>query len=389
MLIYEHFQGDDSYWKPYLDVLPGDDDFDTLMYWTEPELAELQASAITDKIGRIEAEEAFIRDVFPVIEENVDTFYPPQIPLSERLNKKQLMRLAHRMASTIMAYAFDLDDDQNLNTSHEDGYVTDEEQINLPKFMVPMADMLNADVDFNAHVFNEENSLVMRSTRPIVKGEEILNDYGPLPRAELLRRYGYITEKYEKYDVVEVPLDLVVSAITGFLEMPQEDVDKRIEALFEDDIAQDGFIIERMEETPETSQAHSYSHDTYPLLVRIPDELFEVLQTLLADTSIWRKWRKKADAQKQLELRTRADQLLVDVLARRLKQYKTISIEDDQILKSDLLSKRQRYAVEIRLAEKHLLQEAKRTAQTSMISSAEDAHKDVEGQPAEKRRKLD
>ena len=50
----------------------------------------------------------------------------------------------------------------------------------------------------------------MRAIKPIKAGEEIFNDYGPLPRSELLRRYGYITPRYEKYDVAELPLDLIV-----------------------------------------------------------------------------------------------------------------------------------------------------------------------------------
>ena len=46
----------------------------------------------------------------------------------------------------------------------------------------------------------------MKSTKPIAAGEEIFNDYGELPRGDLLRRYGYVTDNYAKYDVVEIPL---------------------------------------------------------------------------------------------------------------------------------------------------------------------------------------
>jgi SET domain-containing protein 6 len=53
----------------------------------------------------------------------------------------------------------------------------------------------------------------MKALKPIKAGEEILNDYGPLPRSDLLRRYGYITDNYEKYDVVEVAIDLVCDII--------------------------------------------------------------------------------------------------------------------------------------------------------------------------------
>jgi N-lysine methyltransferase SETD6 len=53
----------------------------------------------------------------------------------------------------------------------------------------------------------------MKALKPIVAGEEIFNDYGPLPRSDLLRRYGYITTNYAQYDVVEVPFEIVCEVI--------------------------------------------------------------------------------------------------------------------------------------------------------------------------------
>lgn len=35
---------------------------------------------------------------------------------------------------------------------------------------------------------------------------KIYNDYGPLPRSDLLRRYGYVSERYSQFDVVEFSL---------------------------------------------------------------------------------------------------------------------------------------------------------------------------------------
>lgn len=52
----------------------------------------------------------------------------------------------------------------------------------------------------------------MRSINDIKAGEELLNDYGQIPRADLLRRYGYITANYAKYDVVELPLGIICEA---------------------------------------------------------------------------------------------------------------------------------------------------------------------------------
>ena len=51
----------------------------------------------------------------------------------------------------------------------------------------------------------------MKATKPIQAGAEIFNDYGPLPRSDLLRMYGYITKDYDRYDVVEVTFNLIES----------------------------------------------------------------------------------------------------------------------------------------------------------------------------------
>lgn len=74
--------------------------------------------------------------------------------------------------------------------------------------------MYKANV-LQAHVNHEEDSLTVTSLRPIKAGEEILNYYGPHPNSELLRRYGYVTEKHSRYDVVEIPWDVVESAMTS------------------------------------------------------------------------------------------------------------------------------------------------------------------------------
>lgn len=143
VLIYEHLQGASSTWKPYLDILPKS--FDTLMYWSEDELDELQGSAVRWKVGKLAADTMIRDQILPCIEEHQDVFYPPD---TLKLTPLELGDLAHRMASIIMAYAFDLEPDSTEGVD-EDGYATEDEDAILPKGMIPMADMLNADADHN------------------------------------------------------------------------------------------------------------------------------------------------------------------------------------------------------------------------------------------------
>ena len=145
VMIYEHLQGDKSPWKPYLDTLPKE--FDTLMFWSESELSELQASSIVSKIGKDEAEDMFRAKILPVIQAHADVFYPDGV---QRLDEDQLIALCHRMGSTIMAYAFDLENDEDKpDAEDEDDEWVEDREGRLTMGMVPMADILNADVVFN------------------------------------------------------------------------------------------------------------------------------------------------------------------------------------------------------------------------------------------------
>jgi len=83
----------------------------------------------------------------------------------------------------------------------------------------------------------------MKSIQSISKGSEIFNDYGPLPRSDLLRRYGYITDNYAKYDVVEIPLDLVVSTVKSLFKLTDDSVKQQLDLLEKADALDDSFDI--------------------------------------------------------------------------------------------------------------------------------------------------
>jgi SET domain-containing protein 6 len=157
-MLYEYLQGDQSRWKPYFDVLPKE--FDTPIFWSEDELRELQGTCLTtEKIGKQESDEMLRKRILPIVLENATVFYPEA---ATQLSEDELLALAHRIGSTIMAYAFDLDNGDSDSDSEEDGWAEDREG-NTMLGMVPMADMLNANADFNvsADLLKEtENALI-------------------------------------------------------------------------------------------------------------------------------------------------------------------------------------------------------------------------------------
>lgn len=151
VMIYEFLQGDQSAWAPYFRVLPRN--FDTLMFWSASELEELQGSAIVEKIGKQGAEESILESIAPIVRANPALFPPIDGVASYDgdAGTQALLHLAHTMGSLIMAYAFDIEkpEDEEGDRDGEDGYLTDEEEEQSSKGMVPLADLLNADADRN------------------------------------------------------------------------------------------------------------------------------------------------------------------------------------------------------------------------------------------------
>jgi SET domain-containing protein 6 len=149
-MLYEYQNQDASNWASYFRVLPSD--FNTLMFWEEDELAELQASAVVQKIGKKSADEMFVKDLVPVIQEFAEIFFAGDERAKERaegMSQPHNLHLMHKMGSLIMAYAFDVEPSNPQKDVDEEGYASEDEDEALPKGMVPMADMLNADADRN------------------------------------------------------------------------------------------------------------------------------------------------------------------------------------------------------------------------------------------------
>lgn len=153
VMVYEYLQGEKSRWAPYFRVLPSR--FDTLMFWSPAELQELQASTIVEKIGRSNAEESIRDSITPILAKRPDLFPPPPGLASweGEAGDAALIQVYHVMGSLIMAYAFDIEkseDDDDEGEANDESYMTDdEEDEQLPKGMVPLADLLNADADRN------------------------------------------------------------------------------------------------------------------------------------------------------------------------------------------------------------------------------------------------
>ncbi|KAJ6282129.1 hypothetical protein J3E71DRAFT_198694 [Bipolaris maydis] len=346
VMLYEYHNGSASNWAPYFAVLPTD--FDTLMFWTEDELTELQASAVVNKIGKEGANEVFIEQLLPVIEEFADVIFSGDErakDLAKEMRAPENLELMHKMGSLIMAYAFDVEPAISDKEVDEEGFAEEEEDAALPKGMVPLADMLNADADrCNARLFYEKDGLEMKALKPIQAGEEIFNDYGPLPRSDLLRRYGYITENYAQYDVVEIPADLVSQALAhdGLWH------EKRIEYLDEQEIVDTGYDIA-------ASVPFSLEESLSP-------ELVILVETMLLPSEEFERLQSKGRLPKAEKMTGKAAEILYKIVQARIAQYPTTLEQDLQVSSetqpAQTMSRKERriaMARAVRIGEKQLL----------------------------------
>lgn len=118
------------------------------MYWADAELVELQGCAVLQKLGKDDANEQFESILLPIVTSNRDLFGLHSLDFGGPYEhaKAVLLALAHRMATLVMSYAFDLE--RQEEDADEEGYVSDDEE-DPAKGMVPLADMLNADGSAN------------------------------------------------------------------------------------------------------------------------------------------------------------------------------------------------------------------------------------------------
>ena len=310
---------------------------DSLVFWSEAELAELQASTVVNKIGKAGAEEMFSNHLVPL---GFDT------------------NTCHRVASTIMAYAFDIPEDEQskegLEKEGEDDLVSDNgEDEKTILSMIPLADMLNADAHRNnARLICDNAELEMRAIKPISKGEEIFNDYGQLPRSDLLRRYGYVTDNYAPFDVAELGTQSILAAFTNntfhtinpsLTPLSQQQLKQRTELAEREGIYEESYDI--LHTTPDEPG--------------ISDELLALLYLLLVDEETL---ASIINSQSTIPSRSKLStelvgQVLATLLRARESEYKSTA-EEDEAINGMNLPHRTRMALQVRLGEKKVLRQA-------------------------------
>ncbi|KAL9129133.1 MAG: hypothetical protein Q9217_002343 [Psora testacea] len=376
-MIYEDGRGKDSTWWPYLSILPTE--FDTLIYWSTSELAELQGSAVVGKIGKDEADEHFRNDLFPIVQTDPTLFGRHAKAFTGSNAEADFVRLGHRMATLILAYGFDLEPVISSEDDEEEN-----EDANLPvdleKGMVPLADLLNADGDLNnAHLVQNETSMTMTAIDKITSGQQIFNDFRHIPRSDLLRRYGYVTDNYKNWDVVELPLTVICESAAKYNPLSEEDKERRLELADDWEVIEDGYDL---------------SLSAKDMEFEIPLDLQLTIVALLFDEAHYREEKAAQRRPKETYLFSRPLNLYLvfrDAITRRKDVYATTIAQDIEILGTTRLKNRHRMAVEVRLGEKEILAVALDAASKwieAAVGEFEDRYKEEKVMESAKRRRI-
>lgn len=184
-IMYE-FVKPDSFWAPYLNLVPEISEFGHPLFWKQEVVnKELSGMALLYDVmeDRKNIEDEYKAYVLPFIMRNRE--------LAESIEHYD-MNLFKRTIAFVMAYSFTEDQESPS--------------------MIPMADMLNHHSNNNAHLIFERNHLKMISCRKIDKGDEIFNTFGKLGNAELLQMYGY-TEDNNNYDTFTIYVQSLVNVV--------------------------------------------------------------------------------------------------------------------------------------------------------------------------------
>ncbi|KAL6713075.1 Ribosomal lysine N-methyltransferase 4 [Lecanora helva] len=366
-MIHEDGQGQDSRWWPYLQVLPTE--FDTLIYWSPSELAELEGSAVVDKIGKNEADAAFTKILLPLVQQNSELFGRYSKDFSSSNARAALLEVAHRMATLIMAYGFDLEAEATSSDEEEEVDGSSQSAYELNKGMVPLADLFNADGHLNnAHLLQNEDSMSMIALKRIASGQQVFNDFGQLPRSDLLRRYGYINDNYKEWDVVEVDIDVVVKATARWNELSD-----RLELAASWGVLQDGYDLTR----PSGNEAFQFGEDM----------VFTITALLLDANDFGQAMKDRPDCPPPSKFKT-INSVLKSIISTRQKDYRTTIAEDYDMLSDTTLQRRRRMAIEVRLGEKEILALAAEDLDMKHRHDSQDVNEQIFADHA-KRRKCD
>lgn len=372
-------------WKGYLEIMPKD--FSNMpMFWTSAELQELRGTSVVQRIGKDEADAEYEQNVKPFILRHGEIFFgsdETEDNYGRLVEQFYSLENFHTQGSRILSRSFHVKPPSTRDVQEglavgaadapeegsDDSDEEDEEQEDTADIsMVPMADMLNASYSAdNARLFYSNESLIMRATRNIRRGEQILNTYSDPPNADLLRRYGYVDE-WNGADEVELEAsDLIAAAMVERAEATTEEALTGRIAYLVSLGTDESFVLTYpfppSEEAPHRPEPESpTSQEIQSAVSNFDEELLSAARGLLLTEEEFEKHRTKEKVPKP-RLDQPISSLLIRAMSSRLEKYAggVGSEADEQLLyggKGTEVAKgtNLRSAIVVRLGEKRILE---------------------------------
>jgi Rubisco LSMT substrate-binding/SET domain len=182
MLIQERARGSESFWKPYLDILPKDEEMVPLFRWDENDLELLRGSP---SLAAARSLRSKLRSEFLSIEETFLKSDRDRFPETVFTNDAWEWAFAVLFSRAIML--------------QKEGCIA----------LVPYADLLNHNpfcstyIDMQAELITGDKYVALYTDRPYSKMDQVYVTYGPKSNSELLLLYGFLVDR-NPYDAVEI-----------------------------------------------------------------------------------------------------------------------------------------------------------------------------------------
>lgn len=186
LLVQEREKGSDSFWKPYLDILPKDEELTAMFRWEDADFELLKGSPTVSAAKSL-------REKLRLEHASMD----------EYLFSKQRDRFPEDVFSIdSWEWAFAVLFSRAI-------FLQNESVISL----VPYADLINHSpfvstyIDLQSELLTGEKYVALYTDRPYSKMDQVFVTYGPKSNSELLVSYGFLVERnpYDSVDVFAYP----------------------------------------------------------------------------------------------------------------------------------------------------------------------------------------
>ncbi len=354
-LIYEKFvMADQSYWKPYLDVLPTTDEVSPTFTWSDDDLAFLKGSPVIAATKSLQMKLKREYDALLGGDNGLIARFPDRFPKEHFTMENWTWAFTMLFSRAIRL--------RNLSQGET-------------LALVPYADLINHSPFSQAYIDARQSGdwlfksgdeeVILYADRGYRRMEQIYISYGPKSNAELLLLYGFAVER-NPFNSVDVTVSIAPRTASFIKELNDEN------------IPVDPLAEEKLQFLESVGRANTVDFPCYA--DRYPTEMLEYLRLMQMTPDDTRgKPLNAFDYSRTISPGNEAAVLtsVIEAVTRQLGKYPQTEEEDNALIKDKslfrLLSYNQRMAIRHRRNEKRLLKRTIAALEKQIIKQGLDA----------------